>query len=87
MARMMTRIRACYGIAMVGAMGWLWLLLWLLLWLVPWDDYGWCHGMAIVAAMGKRSDNNSDGDDDSDGDDNDDGDNNSDSRAEWWWWG
>ena len=46
MARIMTRIAA-----MVGAMGWLWLL--------PWDGYGCCygcyygccHGMAMVAAM------------------------------------
>ena len=49
----------CYGwyrgmtvvVAMVGTMGWLWLLLWL----VPWDDYGccygWYHGMTMVAAM------------------------------------
>ena len=43
-----------HGIAMIAAMGLLWLLLW--------DCYGWYHGIAMVAAMGKRIDNNNDGD-------------------------
>ena len=47
---------------MVGIMGWLWLLLWLVLWDCYDCCYGWYHGIAMVAAiiaiMGKRSDNN-----------------------------
>ena len=55
MARMMTRIRACYGCyygwyhgmtmvaAMVDTMG--------LLWLIPWDCYDWYHEIAMIAAM------------------------------------
>ena len=33
----------CHGIAMVGAMG--------LLWLISWDYYRWYHEIAMVAAM------------------------------------
>ena len=35
---------AAMVVAMVGAMG--------LLWLLPWDCYGCCHGIAMVVAMG-----------------------------------